>query len=143
MEGKRPSFVKPTLDTPFHIDYDWWQKKDNSWRVHLRSALCEAHQEQSADWEDGQMVDWVDPDTAEVKPLDGIQHVLMTHCALQDDFLTEHTALVEAAFRVFLTNGNTPLSSQEISVRLRRPAETIMRTLTASGIYKGLRLFIA
>ncbi len=141
MEGRRPSLVKPSLDTPFHIDFAWWQNSDRSWRVHMRSALCPEHQVQFESWEDGQMVDWVDPDTAEVKQLDGIQHTLMTHCALQPDFLTEHTALVEAVFRVFLTNGNTPLSAGQLSAQLKRPAEIILRTLTASGVYKGLRPF--
>lgn len=142
MEVKRPSLVKPTLESPFYIDFAWWQEHDCNWRVHLRSALCPEHQERLADWDDGQTIDWVDPETAEVKPMDAIQHVLMTHCSLQNDFVNEHTPLLEAAFRVFLANGNSPLSAQELSVRLKRPAEIILRTLTVSGGHKGLRLFV-
>lgn len=139
MEGSRPSLIKPGLDTPFHIDFDWWQQNNRDWRVHLYSQLCPEHQERFANWKDDRMIDWVDPETAEVKPVDGIQYALQTHCALQPDFLTEHTAVMEAIFRIFLSNGNTPLSVRELSARLNRPGETILRTLTVSGINSGLR----
>ena len=84
-------------------------------------------------------MDWVDPKTAEVKPVDGIQNALMTHCVKQPDFLTDQTALVEAVFRLFLTNGNNPLSSVELAQKLNRPPETILRTLAGARVYKGIR----
>jgi len=65
----------------------------------------------------------------------------MTHCVRQPDFLTEQTALVEAVFRLFLTNGNIPMTSQELGNRLNRQPETILRTLAGPRIYKGLRPF--
>ncbi len=138
-EVKRFSLLKPTIETPFHIDFDWWKQNENDWHVFLRSMLCPEHQEAFANMEEGQMIDWVDPETAEVKPVNGIQHALMTHCALQPDFLNERTALVEAVFRLFLANGNVPMSAQELSARLNRPAETILRTLAGPRVYHGLR----
>lgn len=138
-EVKRFSLLKPTIETPFHIDFDWWKQNENDWHVFLRSMLCSEHQEAFANMEEGQMIDWVDPETAEVKPVNGIQHALMTHCALQPDFLNERTALVEAVFRLFLANGNVPMSAQELSARLNRPAETILRTLAGPRVYHGLR----
>jgi hypothetical protein len=89
--------------------------------------------------EEGQTIDWVDPVTAEVKPVDGIQNTLMTHCVKQPDFLTNQTALVEAVFRLFLTNGNNPMTSKDLSARLHRPPETILRTLASARVYKGIR----
>ncbi len=142
MEAKHPSLVKPTLETLFSIDFEWWRENDHNWQVHLRSALCPEHQERFAEWEDEQAIDWVDPETAEVKPLNAIQHTLMTHCAQQEDFIGEHTPLLEAAFRIFLANGNKPLSVSEISTRLKRPPEMVLRTLTASGKHKGIRLYV-
>lgn len=138
-EVKRFSLLKPTIETPFHIDFDWWKQNENDWHVFLRSMLCPEHQEAFANMEEGQMIDWVDPETAEVKPVNGIQHALMTHCALQPDFLNERTALVEAVFRLFLANGNVPMSAQELSARLNRPAETILRILVGPRVYHGLR----
>jgi len=133
------SLLKPTVQTPFHIDFAWWEHNDRDWHVYLRSLLCADHQQSLADVQEGALIDWIDPQTAEVKPVDGIQHALMTHCALQPDFVTEHTAIVEAVFRVFLVNGNQPMNAQELSKRLSRPAETILRTLTGPRVYRGLR----
>jgi hypothetical protein len=85
----------------------------------------------------------VDPATAEVKPVEGVQNALMTHCVKQPDFLTQQTALVEAVFRLFLANGNVPMSSSDLSTRLQRPAETILRTLAGPRVYKGIRPYSA
>lgn len=138
-EGKRTSLIKPSVSTPFHIDFDWWQKNERDWHVYLRSLLCAEHREAFANVEEGQKIDWVDPVTAEVKPVEGVQNTLMSHCVKQPDFLTEQTAMVEAVFRLFLTNGNIPMSSDELGDRLNRPAVTILRTLTAGRVYKGIR----
>ncbi|HVN15806.1 MAG TPA: hypothetical protein VMT73_08710 [Anaerolineales bacterium] len=138
-EVKRFSLLKPSVETPFHIDFDWWKQNESDWHVFLRSLLCPEHQEVFMNVEEGQMIDWVDPDTAEVKPVNGIQHALMTHCALQTDFVNERTALVEAVFRLFLANGNVPMSAQDLSARLNRPAETILRTLAGPRVYRGIR----
>ena len=142
-EAKRFSLVKPTVDTPFHVDFEWWKKNERDWHVYLRSLLCAEHQEAFANVEEGEAIDWVDPVTAEVKPVEGVQNALMTHCVKQPDFLTVQTALVEAVFRLFLTNGNAPMTSNELGSRLSRPSETILRTLTGARVYKGIRPYIA
>jgi hypothetical protein len=136
---KRFSLSRPTLQTKFRIDFEWWQQNDRDWHVYLSGLLCSEHQKAFAFSDTGQMVDWVDPQTAEVQRVDGIQHVLITHCAKQPEFIPEHTSMVDSIFRLFLANGNTPLTSVELSVHLGRPAETILRTLTGGRIYKGVR----
>jgi hypothetical protein len=73
-EVKKFSLIKPTLQTPFHIDFDWWRINDTNWHVGLQSLLCPEHQEAYAGLPEGQMIDWVDPETAEVRLLDGIQN---------------------------------------------------------------------
>lgn len=138
-ELKRFSLVKPTLHTKFHIDFDWWQQYDRDWRVHLHSFLCPEHQETFANMRGDEQVDWVDPDTAEVQQVDGLQHVLITHCAKEEGFISERTALVDAVFRLFLANGNTAMTPLELSERLGKPPETILRTLSGPRVYKGLR----
>jgi len=133
------SLLKPSVKTPFHIDFDWWKQNERDWHVFLRSLLCNEHQEAFANVEEGQMIDWVDAETAEVKPVDGIQNALMSHCALLPDFVSEHTAMVEAVFRIFLVNGNSPMSAEDLAKRLKRPADTILRTLAGPRVYRGLR----
>ena len=141
-EMRKFSLVKPTLQTPFHIDFDWWRANDTNWHVALNSLLCSEHQQAFADLPEGQMIDWVDPETAEVRQLDGLQNTLIDHCAKQPGFLDEHTALVDAIFRLLLANGNTPMSVEELSTRLNRPADTILKTIAGPRVYKGLRPFI-
>jgi len=136
---KRYSLVRPSNATPFHIDFDWWEQNDREWHIHLHSALCAEHQESFAELKGEELVDWVDPETAEVQPVDGLQHILISHCAKADDFITERTSLIEAVFRVFLANGNLHLTPDELGERLNRPATTILRTISGTRVYKGIR----
>jgi len=138
-EPKRYSLVTPTLDTPFHIDYDWWRQNDQEWRVHLRSSLCPEHQEKFADVLGDDKVDWVDPETAEVQRVDGLQNILISHCSQTEEFITERTTVVESIFRLFLANGNMHMTSRELGERLNRPAMTILRTVSGVRVYKGIR----
>jgi hypothetical protein len=138
-EFNRPSLVKPTIQTRFQIDFNCWQSNDRDWRVYLYSNLCPEHQAAYANVEFGEQLDWVDPDTAEVQKVDGLQNVLITHCARQPGFLSTHSSLVDSAFRLFLSNGNNPMTVLEMSVKLGRPADLILRTLTGPRVYKGIR----
>jgi hypothetical protein len=131
--------VRPTVDTRFHIDFGWWEKADRDWEVYLRSHLCEQHQAVYADLDTSSMVDSVDPVTAEVTRVPGIQHTVIHHCSRLPDYITPQTTLVHAVFRVFLANGNTPLSSRQLGERLGRPAATILKTLSGPRVYKGIR----
>jgi hypothetical protein len=138
-ETKRFSLVKPSLQTHFHIDFNWWGQSDRDWRVFLHSLLCAEHQEAFAELSGNHMVDWIDPESAEVQQVDGLQHILITHCARQPGFITEHTTLVDAVFRTFLANGNAPMTPVELGAHLFRPPDTILKTLTGMRVYRGLR----
>lgn len=138
-EVKRVSLVKPTLNTGFHIDFDWWQKNDRDWRVYLKNYLCKEHREAFANLDETVQVDWVDPETAEVQRVDGLQHILIMHCAKQDEFITQQTALVDAVFRIFLANGNQPLTPFELGQLLNRPPQIILRTLSGPRVMQGIR----
>ena len=138
-DKKNFSLLKPTKDTPFHIDFDWWKENDNNWNVYLKSYLCEEHRIQFEDLDQSLMIDWIDPHTAEVKQVDGIQHTLTSHCAKQPEFITPQTSLVNAVFRLFLANGNTPLTPLEIAEATQKPATTILLTIGGTRVYKGIR----
>jgi hypothetical protein len=142
-ELKKFSLVKPTIQMPFHIDFDWWRANDENWHIALAGMLCAEHQAAFNDLLEGQLIDWVDPETAEVRQMDGLQHTLIQHCARQVGFLDEHTAVVEGVFRLLLANGNTPMSAEELAARLHRPAEIILKTIAGPRVYKGLRPFLA
>lgn len=140
MSNPLPTFLlRPTPKTPFHIDFNWWKQNDRDWRVYLSSLLCDEHRQQVSLMQEGELLDWVDGETGEVRQVDAVQHLLMTHCALRPDFINEHTALVEAIFRIFLVNGNQPMSAEQLAERLKRPAQVILQTLTGPRVHKGIR----
>lgn len=135
----RYSIIKPTLKTPFHIDFDWWKNHDQNWRVYLHSFLCDEHQEIYSNEENSPKIDWVDPATAEVTVVDGIQHTLMNHCAKQPDFFEKHTTIVNVVFGIFLSNGNKPLSPEQLSSITGKAAIIILRTFSSPQVYRGIR----
>lgn len=139
-EAVKPSLLKPTLQTPFHIDFDWWRSVDANWHVDLYDMLCPEHQAMFADALAAEkQIDWVDEETAEVRPVDSLQLVLATHCARLPGFVDSRTTLVEAVFRLLLANGNTPMTPEEMSRHLNRPADIILKTLSGPRVYKGVR----
>jgi hypothetical protein len=138
-EIKRMSLVKPTLQTRYHIDFDWWGQNERDWRVYLLNYLCSEHQQAFAEMDESVQVDWVDPDTAEVQSVDGLQNILITHCAKQQSFISQHTTLVDSVFRIFLANGNTPLTPEELAEQMGRDSQTVLKTLSGPRVYKGLR----
>ncbi|MCC7209560.1 MAG: hypothetical protein IT323_19785 [Anaerolineae bacterium] len=130
--------VKPTLETRFHIDYDWWKREGRDLRAYLISHLLPEQRAQFENMREEAPIDWVDPATAEVRQVDALQQALAI--AVRDaQFINERTALVDAIFRVFLANGNKPLTPVELGVEISRPAMTILRTLSGAQVYKGLR----
>lgn len=135
------SLLKPTIKTPFHIDFDWWKQNENDWHVFLRSLLCEEHQAAFANLEESEKIDWIDPISAEVKLVDGLQHTLMSHCALEPEFANARTAMVEAIFRAFIANGNIPMTAEDLAQKLGRSADTILKTIAGPRVYRGLRPF--
>jgi len=132
-------YVKPTLDTKFHIDFDWWQQRGQNLRVYLYSHLCPECRAKYAD-SPPEEIDWVSPDTGEVRRVDILWHVIQSHCSQQPDYITEHTPLTAAIFRIFLANDNMPLTPTGLYQILGRKSPTlILRTIGGRQIYKGIR----
>lgn len=138
---KRASFIRPTVDTPFHIDFQWWQENDSNWRIFLQSYLCEKHQELFKDQDDTVVIDAIDQETAEVTQVDGLLYELMHHCAAQKDFIQYNMPLIAKVFRVFLAYDNKPMSPNQLAELVNKPARTVLVTLTGPQTYKGIRVF--
>ena len=133
------TFVKPTVDTPFHIDYSWWEREGLDIGVELRSHLCREHKEAFGQSMDADAkIDWIDERTGEVQRVNGLQHVLHIHCSKEPDYISDDLPLVDAVFRVFLVEGNKPLSAKELSSITGRSAKMIVRTLGGRQTYKGI-----
>ena len=39
----KASLIKPTKNTKFHIDFDWWKSQDRNWRNALGTFFCPTH----------------------------------------------------------------------------------------------------
>ncbi|MBN1284651.1 MAG: hypothetical protein JXB47_04565 [Anaerolineae bacterium] len=130
--------IKPTYDTRFHIDYDWWQHEKRDLRIYMVNHLPLEQREYFIEHAEAEETDWVDPETGEVRRVDALQQALR-RAGEDPSFITPQTPLVEAVFRVFLSNGNKPLSAAELSERIGRSANTILRTLVSGSVYRGIR----
>jgi len=132
---------RPTVDTKFHIDLDWWQAREGrDLRVYMREALCDECRSDLGDGDQDENVDWVDDETGEVKQVDAVWHSIRTCCSLKKDYITPNTPVVDAVFRTFLANGNKPLSMEELYELLdRRPPSMLLRIFVGGSVYMGIR----
>ena len=132
-------WVKPTEDTKFHIDRDWWEERGRNFRVYLLSHLCSDCQNRYKNYEEAELIDWIDADTGEVSQVDGLWHSLRICCSTKPDYISEATPITTAVFRTFLANGNEPLSPAELAEQLGRPAATILRSIGGLRVYHGIK----
>ena len=138
--SSRLSRFRPTVETKFQIDYQWWEKSRQNFRLHLRAQLCAECQERFADHHNTEDVDWVDPETAEVHRTDALRECLRSRCASDPDYINERLTIVTACFRIFLANNNEALTPVELSnLTPWRSPEEILRTLGGRKVYLGLR----
>ena len=140
MEEKKNTFTRPTLNTLFHIDFDWWQENDQNWKSFLKGYLCSYHQKLFTDnGNDDMLGDSIDSDTGEIKKKDILIDIIEKHCSHQEGFLPENGTLTDSVFRLFLSNGNQPLTADQMSTLINRPAGTILKTLSSGRIYRGIK----
>ncbi|MGC9468215.1 MAG: hypothetical protein ACP5HS_06470 [Anaerolineae bacterium] len=132
-------FIKPTVDTPFHVDYSWWEKQGLDLNVKLMAHLCPEHQEAYAGQPIPDKIDWIDWDTGEVRKVDGLQYVITTHCSKQPGYIVQAPTLVESVFRAFLSNANEPLTPRALAPMVGHRPEQVLRVLAGRQVRLGLR----
>lgn len=131
---------RPTTHTKFSIDFDWWQQRAESFRVYLWSHLCAECKTVYESHQGTEEIDWIDPDTAEVTRVDALWHSLQTCCSKKPDFITDRTPVIDAVFRLFLANGNTPLSPCEMYDMIgKQSPSNILRMLTRGEVQRGIK----
>ncbi|MDQ7030531.1 MAG: hypothetical protein Q9O62_12510 [Ardenticatenia bacterium] len=131
--------VKPTAETLFHIQWDWFRRNHVDTEVLLREQLC-AECRQALD--EGKLmgeVDWIDPDTGEVFRMDAVREAILSHCRWKPEYISATTPLITAVFRTLLANNNCPLSAHELAQRLTRwDPETILTVLSRGDVKWGI-----
>jgi hypothetical protein len=139
--GKPSALIKPTLDTRFYVDYSWWERSEEDLNVYLLSHLLPEQRDSLAQSTERRMIDHIDPDTGEVFQLDELALAIRL-AAADPNFISPQTSLVDSIFRVFLANGNMPLTPRELAEQTKRDANTILKTLSGMRIYKGIRPYM-
>ena len=87
-------------------------------------------------------IDWVDPDSGEITKVDGLVYSLRECCSQREDYVTRVTALTTAIFRLFIANGNTPLSAVQLHDKIGKSnPDALLRTLlgTQMRTHYGIR----
>jgi hypothetical protein len=132
-------FIKPTLDTPFYIDFSWWEKQGLELNIKLIAHLCPEHREAYSGQSVGDKIDWIDWDTGAVQRVDGLQYIITTHCSKQPGYIVQAPTLVEAVFRAFLSNTNQPLTPRALAPLVGHRPEQILRVLGSRNVQLGVR----
>ncbi len=133
-------YIKPTLETKFHIDFDWWQEQGRDLDIYLASRLCPECKQKCSGSDEPEIIDWVDPYTGEVRRLSSLWETIRSCCSQHPDYITAQTPLTYAVFLIFVANDNKPLTPIELYEQLGyRPASTILRTLAGHQVYYGIR----
>lgn len=128
---------RPTAETKFIIDYDWWEKSDLDLKTYLLTRL--PIDDEVPTEIDTNEVDLIDPETGEVHRVDGFQYIVQTYFSQLPEDFTTRTSLVDAVFCVLLANANIPMTAQEIADKVHRSVGTILKTVGGPKIYQGIR----
>ena len=132
-------FIKPTLDTQFHIDYSWWEQEGLDLNVKLVSHLCPEHRNAYAGQPVGDKIDWVDWETGEVKSVDGLRYIITTHCSKDPSYVMQAPTMIEAVFRALLSTANQPITSRMLGPMVGHLPERVLRVLAGRRVRLGLR----
>jgi hypothetical protein len=139
-EVKRKSLVRPTIDTLFKIDFEWWASKDSSWKASLVGLLTPEEKEKYSKIINGDiLIDIIDVQTGRVEKVDGLRSIIYLEISTQESFVHPHIAITEGIFRLFMKNGNAPLSPVKMAELLNKDAKIILRTLLGVRPPKGIR----
>jgi len=130
--------IEAVLDTDwaelrYFIDLSWYQENNRSFSAIAKSRMCPACQNRLTEEREG----------AEARDL---LVAISDCCSNAQGFITSSLPILEAAFRLFLANGNQPLGLEEISEQLTgwrggsgTPSPQILRCLLDNDRYYGLR----
>ena len=123
------------VNTPFEINFGWWEKRGRN----LGRFLTEILGKTETEIEPGGALDFIDPETAEVHELDPLWVEVLTKRAFQPDYITTSTPMTSALLRALVENLNRPMTSIELHRRINRSnPQTILRVLKTAQREYGI-----
>lgn len=130
---------RPTENTPFHVDYSWFEKNGQDVNVLIYKCLTPEQQERYADVPLDEVLDFVDENTGEVRRVTRILQIIRTERADDPTFINSRLPVAESVFRIFLLNDNQPLTPVELAARIERKPKEILDLLGGRQVYNGIR----
>jgi hypothetical protein len=126
-------------DTPFHVDYNWFERNGQDVNVLIAKCMTPEQLEAVGDVSLTDVFDFVDPETGEITPISRAVRIIRETRAHDPEFITPRTPVAEAAFRVFLLNQNKPLTAAELAARIGRTPKEILSQLGGRVVYNGIK----
>lgn len=124
------------IHTPFHIDMQWWAKSGRNFNRFLAEIIGDPKADTR---DDADLLDFIDPETAEVHALNPLWvHVLIDR-APKADYINRTTPLTNAVLRALVENLNRPMSALALQRRISRgDPQTLLRVLQAARHQYGI-----
>ena len=135
-------FFRATEDTKFHIDFSWFDEQGQDVNVLIWKCLNDAQRERIGDMRDGEVIDFIDPQTGEVELANGVLQLIRNENAKDPTFISTKTPVFEAAFRIFLINNNSPLTAKELAARIGRKSQDVLNQIGGRVVYNGIRAIV-
>ena len=130
--------IKPSVETQFAIDYDWWEQSRDDLQVYLLTHLTPQQQQALSAGDLQEVFDFIDPQTGEVFQRDRLG-LALSESADSDNLFPDHIGLIDCVFRALLIKGNRPMNALELAEATGRDAATILKTIGGVRIYRGIR----
>jgi hypothetical protein len=131
--------LRPTLDTPFQIDWQWFRQKGIDLNSKRLAHLCQQCRSQFQPGDSVDTLDWIDPASGEVFQVDAISEAIMSHCQWKPDYISSATPVMTGVFRALLANNNRPMTVAQLAQRLgRTDPDTLLRVLTSGPVKEGI-----
>lgn len=130
---KEIEVTDPEDTSRWFIDANWYQQKNRSFLLQIQNYLCAKCRKK------------LGQDLSKV-PLKKLLNTIRDCCADTPEFITQKLPITENIFRLFLSNGNQPLTIEEIRQKLierlgdtYRTSPEILSHLLAKDRYYGFK----
>ena len=134
------TYIKPNIDTKFHIDFYWWEKTGKNLRSYIQSLFNPESEMYHAGYDVTETFDWIDPETGEISKIPMLWLHLREEAQGNDEFIDEYTSLTTGIFRAFVVNNNVPLTPTELYQQLQKQSPNmILQTIGRYRTHDGIR----
>jgi hypothetical protein len=124
------------VNTPFHIDFEWWESSGRNFNRFLAEIL---ESDDGAISDHQETLDYIDPATAEVHQLSALWTQVLTERASKPDYITSSTPMTNALLRALIENRNKPMTAAEMQRRISRGnPKALLRVLRTARLQYGI-----